>query len=138
MPYLDVATLETYLTGDLLARATADQKTQAVNRVNAELDRALTTAGYTLPIATDPLPADMLGRLADLARYRLAVELQLLPEPADSSATYLDARAAEKWLADIAGGRLDPGLADSSTAGTPGDTASPSIFTNPRRAWEDL
>lgn len=133
--YITDAELTTALPADTAARATPAQVTAHAARVNAELDHALEQAGYTLPIVAGHTTAAIKGRLTDLARYRLALELQLLPEPAEASGFYLDAKAALEWLAGIATGKVQLELTDSSSDGDPGEIAAPAIATTSTRGW---
>lgn len=132
--YITTSDLDTALPVDVQERRSTAQLTAQTERVNADFDQALTQAGYELPI-TDGITAAIKGKLTDLGRYRLALELQLLPEPADESGFYLDAKAALAWLDDVRAGRIQLDLTDSSSDG-PGEIATPSIATQARRYWE--
>lgn len=135
--YIAAADVEAAAPADWASRTTPEQRQTQAARANADLDQALTQAGYTLPITTDPIPDDIKGRLLDLATYRLATQQQLLPEPAESSAHYLGYKAALAWLDQVRSGKLELELEDSS--GTEPDTSdTPEIATLPRRYWESF
>lgn len=130
--YLTLVEFDAYLTGDLKQAAENDQLQAALDRASAEADSYLRSGGYAIPVTTPT--EDVKGRVADLAMYKLAVTLRLLPEPATQSALYLAYQAAIAWFRDVASGSLDLDI-DLATAGeTPG---VPVFATNTRRAWED-
>ena len=124
--------LEPYLTGDVRDRATPEQKERELKRAAANVSSALKRAGYTLPLATTG--EDIKGVVADLVRYRLSVELGLLPEPAHQSALYLSYKMALEWLASIASGTVEIDQEASITDDTE-DFSGPIIFSQPRRGW---
>ena len=133
--YITGADLEQALPADWVARTDETQRDQHAQRANADLDQALRQAGYTLPITTTPIPDDIKGRLLDLATYRLALQQQLLPEPAESSGFYLAYKTALAWLEGVRSGRVELGLDDSS-GGTPDTEGGIEAATLPRRYWE--
>ena len=130
--YLTAVEFEAYLTGDLMARSEADQRNAALDRASAEADSYLRSAGYTLPLTAATATEDVKGRVADVARYRLAVVLRLLPEPASTSSIYLDMQAALAWFREVARGTvtLDLDTGDTSEPGVP------VVATNTRRGWD--
>lgn len=133
--YIAAADLEAATPADWTRRATAEQRQAHADRANADLDQALTQAGYTLPITTDPIPDDVKGRLVDIAAYRLAAQMQLLPNPPEESAAYLAYKDAIAWLEGVRSGRVELGLEDSS-GGEPDTEAGIEIATLQRRYWE--
>lgn len=133
--YISAADIEVAAPADWVARTTPEQRQAQADRANADLDQALAQAGYQLPITTDPIPGDIKGRLVDLAAYRLALQVQLLPEPAESSGFYLAHKAALAWLEGVRSGRVELGLQDSSGA-APDTEGGIEAATLPRRFWE--
>lgn len=129
--YLSTPGFDEYLTGDLLDRALEAQKQRALERASDSADSYLRAAGYQLPAANPG--SDLVARVADIARYHLAVVLRLLPEPASTSALWIDYKAATDWFARVAAGEiaLDLPLADGNTS--PGRA---SIATNVGRRWD--
>lgn len=132
--YITHTDLQAALPADWAKRSSEPQRVQHAARANADLDQALEQAGFTLPITTTPIPDDIKGRLTDLATYRLALALQLLPEPAEGSGFYLDYKAALEWLAGIRSGRVTLNLEDSSGS-EPDSVDKPEISTLPNRRW---
>lgn len=131
--YLTLTQLDETLTGDLLERATMVQRQTAIERASADANGYLRAAGYTVPLALDDVPDELRGRIADVARYRLAVVLRLLPEPASTSALWIDYQAAVAWLKEMAAGRVTLDLPLATDAAEPGQ---PSISTNVGRRWD--
>lgn len=136
MAYLTDAELLARLTGDLGAKSTLEQRTLELDRASAEADGYLRATGFDLPLVA-PYPDELQGAVADLARYRLAVTLRLLPEPAEKSALYLDAKTARAWLQDVAAGRIHLEAVDSTpNDGEPSSSGAPVFYTAPRRRWD--
>jgi phage gp36-like protein len=127
--YLSVPEFDAALTGDLLERASMAQKVGAVERATADADSYLRAGGYVTPVIAPP--DDLRGRIADMARYRLAVMLRLLPEPASTSSLWIEHQAAIAWLREVAAGTLP---LDAPLAGSAPGTAS--IYSTPSRRWD--
>jgi len=125
-----LGTLDPYLSGDLSVRSTPADRGSALARSNSEAEGYLRSAGYIVPV-TDATP-DLQGRVADIARYHLAVHLQLLPEPADSSSLYTNYKAALEWLRDVAHGRVDLAITKDDPDSVIG---SPQVVTHTKRGW---
>jgi phage gp36-like protein len=130
--YLTILEFDAYLTGDLKADADATQLQAALDRASAEADAYLRSGGYDTPV-TSPTE-DIKGRVADVALYRLAVTLRLLPEPAGESSAYRNYRDALEWFKTVASGGIDLDLPLAESGETPG---APVVATNTRRAWGD-
>lgn len=132
--------LDPYLTGDVRDRATPKQKERELLRAEANVTSALRRAGYALPLAAPG--EDVKGALADLVRYRLSVELGILPEPAHQSALYLSYKMAQEWLEQVAAGTVEIDLESSDSAvdedlsGSAGlDGSGPVVVSRPPRGW---
>lgn len=130
--YLSTAEYQAYLTGDLKTEATTAQLEAALNRASSVADGYLRTGGYEVPV-TSPTD-DLKGRVADMASYHLAVVLRLLPEPADSSALYINYKDAVQWFRGVARGEVQ---LDVPLVTTGEEAGTPQFATNTRRKWED-
>lgn len=128
--YLTNQELDEFLTGDLFDRATESQKQRALERASDAADSYLRAAGYQLPAASPG--SDLQARVADMSRYHLAVVLRLLPEPANSSALWIDYKSATDWFQRVANGEiaLDLPLASGATS-----AGRASISTTVTRRW---
>jgi len=128
--YLTTPELDELLTGDLLDRATESQKQRALERASDAADSYLRAAGYQLPVANPG--SDLRARVADMSRYHLAVVLRLLPEPANSSALWIDYKSATDWFQRVANGEIALDLPLVSGATSAGRA---SISTTVARRW---
>ena len=129
--YLDAVEFDEFLTGDLLDRASEPQKQRALERASDAADSYLRAAGYQLPVANPG--SDLSARVADMARYHLAVVLRLLPEPASTSALWIDYKSATDWFQRVAAGEvaLDLPLVEGETS-----AGRMSIATSVERRWD--
>lgn len=125
------------LTGDLSNRSTLEQRAAAIARAESEAEGYLRAGGYATPLAAESVDDDLRGAITDIARYRLAVTLRLLPEPAAQSALYLDYKAAIAWLEQVAKGAIPLEVQDAD-GDVGAESGAPSFYTEARRGWGDL
>jgi phage gp36-like protein len=137
MPYVDDPAFQATLTGDLLSRSSLEQRAAALERAESEVEGYLRAGGYATPLDQVSVDDDLRGAITDIARYRLAVTLRLLPEPAAQSALYLDYKAAIAWLERVANGQIPIDVIDADgDAGA--ESGAPSFYTTTRRKWNEL
>jgi phage gp36-like protein len=109
--------------------------TLALNATSKKIDSYLRQR-YTLPIIGGDLEA--LARCnAILAAYDILVA-QAGYNPDDPANLNWEKRAADElaWLRDIAASRVDPGLIDSASPGSPaGDDAGAEAYSGTPRGW---
>ncbi|MEM7734439.1 MAG: phage protein Gp36 family protein [Deinococcota bacterium] len=132
MAYLTAAQLDTgHLPSDVQNKATEVEKDQAISAASAEADSYLRAAGYTLPLTT--WGDDLRSNVGWLAAFRLISKLQMLPEPADKSAPYINYKAAMAWFNALAAGKVSLDVAPTLDAED--SATAPEVRSNPKRGW---
>jgi phage gp36-like protein len=130
--YLTAAQLDSgHLPPDAQTAATTAEKEQAISAASAEADSYLRAAGYTLPLNT--WGDDLRSNVGWLAAFRLISKLNLLPEPADKSAPYVNYKAAKGWFEALAVGRVSLEVDPAPSADDTG--SAPSVMSNAKRGW---
>jgi phage gp36-like protein len=137
MSYITTTDLQSRVKPDIWNVATADQRSQAVDGVNDQVDGYLLQAGYDLPMLQDN---QAIKRNAlHMAAWDLAVIVGRVPEPADKSALYLNYQTAVKWFEKVASG--DVKLANVIDANTGNDEdildtpGKPRVRSDEGRGW---
>jgi phage gp36-like protein len=114
MPYLTTDQLNQRMKPDLQALE-PDGKQTAIGDASDEVDTYLLAAGYDLPLVAPVTNGAFLQHIAAIARYRLAVNNYLIPEPAHQSQYYLDYKQALNWFTGLRTGETVLPLTDADT-----------------------
>ncbi len=122
--YCTVADLETVgLPKQFLDGVEPDRITDAIKQASAKIDSYLRARGYTLPLTR--VGRDINDVCAALAAYPLAVGAGFNPAAQGDDNLRLRYEDAERWLREVAAGRVHPDLDDG--AGLTGNTGAGAI-----------
>jgi phage gp36-like protein len=141
MNYITTVDLQNRVKPDIWNVATVDQRNQAVDGVNDQVDGYLLQAGYDLPILQDNLA--IRRNALHMAAWDLATIVGRVPEPADKSALYLNYMSATKWFERVANGEVSLANITDQNSGNDGDTiadasdSSPRLRSNDSRGWDE-
>jgi phage gp36-like protein len=138
MNYITTTDLQQRVKPDIWDVATTDQRSQAVDGVNEQVDGYLLQAGYDLPLLQDNLAIKR--NALHMAAWDLATIVGRIPEPADKSALYLNYTGAVKWFERVAEGDIklanivdaNAGNEDATLADSPG---RPRFRSDEGRGW---
>ena len=120
------------LSGDLISDSSEAIRADQIQSASATANSYLKAAGYDPDFVT--VDDDLKYRVAAIAAFRLAKKLQRLPEPATSSALYIDYKMALDWFEKVARGTIKPNLVDQTPEDEP-SAGAPLIYTNEKRGW---
>lgn len=135
--YLTTEELDSRMKPDLRERAEPTEKQTAISDASDEVDSYLAAAGYDLPLPNTPNNGAFKGHLAAIARYKLAVMLYLIPEPASQSQYYLDYKAALNFFSGLRTGETVLPITDADTSNDADALGgAPVIASKPARGWQ--
>lgn len=94
-------------------RTTEADRQRELDRASADADAHLRAAGYTPPLDAATLDDELIGRVFDIAHYRLAVHAQTIGRPTEQQPEYIAYRDAIRWLEQVAAGRIQLDIEDN-------------------------